>query len=230
MCNGSLIGPEDQSSLLATVSALLAAYIVRRQHDVRGRKLVGAFCNSDRLLLVFARMQHQERRTQFRGGQDLTLRGANTPEYGSAQSRSTVTSAPSDLPPSEGDTGRAEVDLQKLDALIEKGSLLHRLGKTEEAIAHFDAARRIAPDHELALTNLAVALADAGQRHDAVVAFRKILQLNPDNEYVRHQLRRLISIIVPFWHARMLNDATRNDAFERAIQAAIAREGNALSH
>jgi hypothetical protein len=28
----------------------------------------------------------------------------------------------------------------------------------------------------------------------------------------------------------MLNDATRNDAFERAIQAAIAREGNALSH
>ena len=115
--------------------------------------------------------------------------------------------------------------LRDLDALIEKGSLLHRLGKTEEAIAHFDAARRIAPDHELVLTNLAVALADSGQRHEAVVAFRKILQLNPENEYVRHQLRRLISIIVPFWHARMLNDTTRNDAFERAIQAAVAREG-----
>jgi type II protein arginine methyltransferase len=112
-----------------------------------------------------------------------------------------------------------------LDALIEKGSLLHRLGKTEEAIAHFDAARRIAPDHELVLTNLAVALADSGRRHEAVVAFRKILELNPENEYVRHQLRRLISIIVPFWHVRMLNDTTRNDAFERAIQAAIAREG-----
>jgi SAM-dependent methyltransferase len=51
------------------------------------------------------------------------------------------------------------------------------------------------------------------------------LQLNPENEYVRHQLRRLISIIVPFWHARMLNDTRRNDAFERAIQAAVAREG-----
>ena len=44
--------------------------------------------------------------------------------------------------------------LRDLDALIEKGSLLHRLGKTEDAIAHFDAARRIAPDHELVLTNL----------------------------------------------------------------------------
>ena len=68
--------------------------------------------------------------------------------------------------------------LRDLDALIEKGSLLHRLGKTEQAIAFFDAARRIAPDHELVLTNLAVALADSGQRHDAVVAFRKILKLN----------------------------------------------------
>ena len=52
--------------------------------------------------------------------------------------------------------------LRDLDALIEKGALLHRLGKTEEAIAHFDAARRIAPDHELVLSNLAVALADSG--------------------------------------------------------------------
>jgi tetratricopeptide (TPR) repeat protein len=192
---------------------------------LRGRKLVRALCNIDRLLLVFVRMHDQERRTQARGGQDLTSRDANTPECGSAQSQSAVAWAPSDLPPSEGNAGRAEGDLQNLDALIEKGSLLHRLGKTGEAIAHFDAARRIAPDHELVLTNLAVALADSGQRHDAIVAFRKILKLNPENEYVRHQLRRLISIIVPFWHARMLNDTARNDAFERAIQAAVAREG-----
>ena len=47
------------------------------------------------------------------------------------------------------------------------------------------------------------------------------MKFNPENLYVRHQLRRLISIIVPFWHARMLNDTTRNDAFQRAIQAAI---------
>jgi predicted RNA methylase len=113
----------------------------------------------------------------------------------------------------------------RLDALIEKGSSFYRLGKIAEAIACFEAARQIAPDHELILTNLAVALADSGQRHDAVVLFRRVLQLNPQNLYVRHQLRRLISIIVPFWHARMLNDTGRNDAFERAIQAAVAKEG-----
>jgi tetratricopeptide (TPR) repeat protein len=167
-------------------------------------------------------MHDQERRTQAWGGQDVTSRAANASEYGSARSQSADASAPSNLPPSEGNAYQGEGDLQNLDALIEKGSLLHRLGKTGEAIAHFDAARRIAPDHELVLTNLAVALADSGRRHDAIVAFRKILTLNPENEYVRHQLRRLISIIVPFWHARMLNDTTRNDAFERAIQAGIS--------
>ena len=82
------------------------------------------------------------------------------------------------LPRSEGNAGRAEGDLQDLNALIENGSLLHRLGKTDEAIAHFDAARRIALDHELVPTNLVVALAASGQRHDAVVPFRKFLRLN----------------------------------------------------
>src|SRR6201998_1742443 len=175
-------------------------------------------------------MHDQERRTQAQEEHDLAPRGANPPQHRSTQSQSAAASAPSHLPRSEGGGGRGVDALQDLDALLEKGSLLHRLGKTEEAIAHFDAARRIAPDHELALTNLAVALADSGRRHDAIVAFRKILTLNPENEYVRHQLRRLISIIVPFSHARMLNsrmlnDTMSNDAFERAIKAAVAREG-----
>src|ERR1700739_3340918 len=170
-------------------------------------------------------MHDQERRTQAQEEHDLAPRGANPPQHRSTQSQSAAASAPSHLPRSEGGGGREISSQQELDALIEKGSSLHRLGKTDDAIACFDAARRIAPDHELVLTNLAVSLADSGQRHDAVVVFRKILKFNPENLYVRHQLRRLLSIIVPFWHARMLNDTTRNDAFERAIQAVIAKEG-----
>jgi ribosomal protein L11 methyltransferase PrmA/IstB-like ATP binding protein len=38
-------------------------------------------------------------------------------------------------------------------------------------------------------------------------------------------LRRLISVIVPFWHVPMLNDADRNAAFEGAIRAIVARKG-----
>jgi predicted RNA methylase len=118
-----------------------------------------------------------------------------------------------------------QVNRRDRDGLIAKGLSLHRLGKTEAAVACFEAARQVAPDDELVLTNLGVALADSGRSHEAVVVFRQALKLNPENIYVRHQLRRLTSVIVPFWHIRMLNDTCRNDAFESAIRTAVARKG-----
>lgn len=118
-----------------------------------------------------------------------------------------------------------EIDPNNIEALIEKGALQHRLGNTEDAIATFEVAQKIAPDNEVALTNLAVALADSGRRNEAVGALRRVLTLNPQNFYARHQLRRLKSMIVPFWHVRMLNDAKRNNAFEAAIRTAIERRG-----
>jgi predicted RNA methylase len=193
---------------------------------VLGRN-IRASSNIDRLSCVVGGMHDQYPKAADLSTHGTASRDTKIQDYTSLQSHSAT---PSALPRNEGDAGRAanvgEISSQQeLDALIKKGSSLHRLGKTDDAIACFEAARRIAPDHELVLTNLAVALADSGQRHDAVVVFRRILKFNPENLYVRHQLRRLISIIVPFWHARMLNDTTRNDAFQRAIQAAIVKEG-----
>jgi tetratricopeptide (TPR) repeat protein len=112
-----------------------------------------------------------------------------------------------------------------LDGLIEKGAMLHRAGRAKEAARCFGLARSIAPENALVLSNLAVALADSGRRHEALVEFRRILELQPDNVYVRHQMRRLTSLMVPFWHIPMLNDVRRNDAFERAIRAAIEKAG-----
>jgi Ribosomal protein L11 methyltransferase (PrmA)/Tetratricopeptide repeat len=112
-----------------------------------------------------------------------------------------------------------------LDGLIEKGALLHRAGRAEEAIRCFASARSVAPDNTLVSTNLAVALADSGQRQEALLEFRRILELQPGNLHVRHQIRRLTSAMVPFWHIPMLNDVRRNDAFERAIRAAVERLG-----
>ncbi|WMT75980.1 50S ribosomal protein L11 methyltransferase [Bradyrhizobium sp. Ash2021] len=120
--------------------------------------------------------------------------------------------------------GLLQIDPHDPGALIEKGALLHRLGKAEEAALCFEAACQIASNNELALTNLAVALAESGKRHDAVVALRRVVGINPGNHHARHQLRRLLSMIVPFWHPRMLNDAGRNDAFERAIRVALEKE------
>jgi predicted RNA methylase len=118
-----------------------------------------------------------------------------------------------------------ELDPQHLDALIEKGVLLHRTGRADDAFRCFAVARSIAPEDGLVLSNLAVALADSGRRHEALIEFRRVLDLQPDNIHIRHQMRRLTSVMVPFWHIQMLNDARRNDAFERAIRKAVEKHG-----
>lgn len=118
-----------------------------------------------------------------------------------------------------------ELDPRHLDALIEKGALLHRIGRADDAAGCFAIARSIAPEDVVVLSNLAVAMADSGRRHEALIEFRRVLELQPDNIGVRHQMRRLTSAMVPFWHIQMLNDARRNDAFERAIRKAVEKEG-----
>ncbi|MFN4096823.1 MAG: 50S ribosomal protein L11 methyltransferase [Sphingomonas sp.] len=110
-------------------------------------------------------------------------------------------------------------------ALHEKGLTLHWLGRTDDAIASLERACAIDPDNPVAIGNLAVVLADAGRNFDAVRRFRHALELQPDNLHLRHQLRRLGSASVPFWHVPMMNDVARNDAFEAAIAAAIEVRG-----
>lgn len=112
-------------------------------------------------------------------------------------------------------------------ALHEKGLTLHWLGRTDEAIAALSQANMLDPDNPIAIGNLAVVLADAGRNLEAIQHFRRALALQPDNLHLRHQVRRLGSGAVPFWHIPMMNDAPRNDAFEAAIRAAIARKGAA---
>lgn len=132
-----------------------------------------------------------------------------------------------------GTTGRQDValgywndllDIQPdhLVALLEKGGLLLRSGKTAGAVACFEAALSIFPQHPLALNNLAVALVQAERHQEALQTFRTLSRLQPDNVLVTHQIRRLTARLVPFWHIPMLNDGTRNDAFEAAIVAALS--------
>jgi type II protein arginine methyltransferase len=117
------------------------------------------------------------------------------------------------------------IEPNHLVALLEKGALLLRQGEVNEAISCFEAAAKASPDNPLVLNNLSVALAAADRSHDALAGFRRVVSLQPDSIMPRHQMRRLTSRIVPFWHIPMLNDVRRNDAFEMAIARAIAERG-----
>lgn len=113
-----------------------------------------------------------------------------------------------------------------LNALAAKGGLLYRTGRLTEALSCFEIAAGLAPDDALIRNNLAVALADSGRKDEAIIEFGRVLQLQPDNVNAYHQLRRLSSAVVPFWHIPMMNDTRRNDCFERAIRRALAIRGS----
>ncbi|MBB3166315.1 tetratricopeptide repeat protein [Rhizobium laguerreae] len=112
-----------------------------------------------------------------------------------------------------------------LVALLEKGALLLKRGDTVEAIGCFEDAAKASPNNPLVLNNLSVALARANRHDDALDGFRRMMQLQPENILPVHQVRRLTSRIVPFWHIPMLNDVPRNEAFEAAITKAVAAHG-----
>ncbi|MGT2437195.1 tetratricopeptide repeat protein [Bradyrhizobium betae] len=113
-----------------------------------------------------------------------------------------------------------------LNALAAKGGLLYKTGRLTEALSCFEIATGLAPDDALIRNNLAVALADSGRKDEAIIEFGHVLRLQPDNVNAHHQMRRLSSAIVPFWHIPMMNDTRRNDCFERAIRRALATRGS----
>lgn len=113
-----------------------------------------------------------------------------------------------------------------LFGLMEKGALLHRLGRWQEAVVSLQAAERIDPNNPDLLLNLGIALIDAGRGHEAVTVLKRVADIRPGNPLVAHQIRRISSAIVPFWHIPMLNDQPRNDAFEEGIKQAIAAHGS----
>lgn len=107
----------------------------------------------------------------------------------------------------------------------EKGLIFWRIGRHDCAITSLQASCAADPADPVAANNLAVMLSDAGRKSEALDQFARAVALQPGDIHIEHQIRRLSAEMVPFWHIPMLNDARRNDAFEAAIIAAIARAG-----
>ncbi|MBS0269661.1 MAG: tetratricopeptide repeat protein [Proteobacteria bacterium] len=122
-----------------------------------------------------------------------------------------------------------ELQPSHLFGLMQKAALLHRLGRWTDAVRHLEMAEQIDPFNPATLLNLGVALLDAGRGHEAATVLRRLADIQPGNPLVEHQIRRVSSALVPFWHIPMLNDQARNDAFEKAIQQAISAHGSDAS-
>ncbi len=61
------------------------------------------------------------------------------------------------------------------------GGALARDGRLDEAIAHFEEARRIRPDHAPTLSNLGVALQGKGRIGEAIGLYREAVKANPSH-------------------------------------------------
>jgi len=112
-------------------------------------------------------------------------------------------------------------------ALSTVGSLLLRLGRAAEAVEAFSSAAAHAPDNADVAAALGVALTDSGRPDQALSVLLRAVERWPDVPMLRHRMRLAATAVVPAWHVPMMNDAPRNEAFERAIRRAVAAHGPA---
>ncbi len=98
------------------------------------------------------------------------------------------------------------------------GAVLKQLGRTEEALVAFHRALELKPDYADALNNLGVLYRDAKNTDAAIAAFQKAVDLNPDQPQAKANLRSAYRDVVPAWHFAMMDDHSRNDAYEAALR------------
>jgi len=95
------------------------------------------------------------------------------------------------------------------------------LGRPGEALGHAQRAVQLAPNLGAAQAVLGIALQELGRPAEAAVALKRALAIDPEDREVRANLRTVYASMVPAWHFTMLNDAARNEAYDRAIRAAV---------
>lgn len=118
-----------------------------------------------------------------------------------------------------------ELSPEDVPALQAMGVALQRLARWNEAADVFARAAALAPRDVSLQIALAAALQDAGRYDDSLAVLRRAAATHPDEPLVQLKMRNAVQQLVPAWHVPMMNDAPRNQAFERAIRRAVARHG-----
>jgi len=106
-------------------------------------------------------------------------------------------------------------------AFLRRGRLYSAAGDVTAALSDFERATLLQPnlaDAHLALGN---EYRDASMANAAIASYRKALAIEPNNMDVAIALDTAMVTMIPLWHAAMLNDTRRNDAFDAAIRRAV---------
>ncbi len=113
------------------------------------------------------------------------------------------------------------LDSEYMDAVYNAGELLYHLDRMEEAETAFRRAIELAPDFRPAHASLAQVLHDQGKAEAAMEILRAGLVRFPGDPDLEFAIRLRMSSMAPAWHIPMINDRTRNAAYDSALRRAI---------
>ena len=107
------------------------------------------------------------------------------------------------------------------------GNTLMKLGRLDEAAASYTQAIALKPDFAEAQSNLGVTLQELGRLDESIDLYNKALTSQPGNAQFLLNLSTAQLKAVPVWHTPMMNEHGRNEAYQKAMNAAI-REGDVV--
>jgi tetratricopeptide (TPR) repeat protein len=121
------------------------------------------------------------------------------------------------------DTFEKAVSLAPGDAEIhyDLGNAYYELREYKKAAKAFHKAISLRPRYLGAYNNLGRVYEDQQDIPKAIENYQQVLSLDPEHEGALIKLKKIFSDAVPAWHFSMLNDQSRNDAYEKAIKKAI---------
>ncbi len=77
------------------------------------------------------------------------------------------------------------------------------------------------------LLGIAAAFLERHQHNEASKYYEQVLAVEPENSTAKLALRKIKAYSVPLWHFEMLADVDRNDAYQGAIERALAKQPGA---
>jgi len=101
------------------------------------------------------------------------------------------------------------------------GVVLKAQENLHEAASSFVNALAIRPDFSEAFANLDALLKEMAAPDEALIYYRKVLDISPANITAQQGAYLALSRTVPEWHVPMMNEQTRNQAYYDGLKAVV---------